>query len=202
MHESFSPNRVLPALSKLQICSLAKITHALVLYPCSGMFKCLCVITLEGALVREVGGIACYHQHRFHATYNFQENNVRWECSQIIVSQAGAAPPVRLVRLWPDHFSSRPDITCTCRHTWHMAHGRPPRGSVLDCSYMQLHCRLTQQWHLRDHTSQGLFPFQNSRLERRILPIDRFKQVGSARGRGCITMKSTIPYCVICARKR
>ena len=53
MHKNFSPNRVLPALSKLQNCSLAKLP-TLWYYQRSGTLKCLCVITLEGALVREV----------------------------------------------------------------------------------------------------------------------------------------------------
>ena len=32
---------------------------------------------------------------------------------------AEAAPPVRLVRLWPDHFSSRPDYNIKCSVVTH-----------------------------------------------------------------------------------
>ena len=44
---------------------------------------------------------------------------------------AEAAPPVRLVRLWPDHFSSRPDYNITCSVVTH------------NLLIMQ-----TRQWHL------------------------------------------------------
>ena len=67
----------------------------------------------------------------------------------MITIDAEAAPPVRLVRLWPDHFSSRPDIRCSVvTHNLY--------------TYMQ-----TWQWHLflvlvvglplKLHSSQGLF---------------------------------------------
>ena len=46
------------------------------------------------------------------------------ECENVLFRQDSgldteAAPPVRLVRLWPDHFSSRPDYNITCSVVTH-----------------------------------------------------------------------------------
>ena len=53
-----------------------------------------------------------------------------------------AAPPVRLVRLWPDHFSSRPDYNITCSVVTHN---------------LLMFLVLVVGLPLKLHSSQGLF---------------------------------------------
>ena len=65
---------------------------------------------------------------------------------------AEAAPPVRLVRLWPDHFSSRPDYNITCSVVTHnLLICRLGNGIFL--KFLVLVVGLP----LKLHSSQGLF---------------------------------------------